>query len=181
MRGPAFGGLGSAPLAAVVALTFGARAPAADTKASQQATPHARLVKVRPRVPQFPADVKALGDRLSATASPTVKSWSSQNAHAIAKGSGEPEALARTAVQSRWSHVRTAGASDTLTFIATYDAAKALQETMKRDLDSMSEMGETESLRLQMSMDRMSKMMSTLSNLLKKISDTAQSITQNLK
>jgi hypothetical protein len=38
-----------------------------------------------------------------------------------------------------------------------------------------------ESLRLQMAMDRMSKMMSTLSNLLKKISDTASSITSNLK
>jgi hypothetical protein len=38
-----------------------------------------------------------------------------------------------------------------------------------------------ESLRLQMAMDRMSKMMSTLSNLLKKISDTSQSITQNIK
>ena len=35
----------------------------------------------------------------------------------------------------------------------------------------MSEMGEMESLRLQMAMDWMSKMMSTLSNLLKKISD----------
>lgn len=52
---------------------------------------------------------------------------------------------------------------------------------MKNDLDSMSEMGETESLRLQMAMDRLSKMMSTLSNLLKKISDTQQGITQNMK
>ena len=54
-------------------------------------------------------------------------------------------------------------------------------DQIKNDLDSMSEMGETESLRLQMAMDRMSKMMSTLSNLLKKISDTSQSITQNIK
>ena len=54
-------------------------------------------------------------------------------------------------------------------------------DTMKSDLDSMSEMGEMESLRLQMAMDRMSKMMSTLSNLLKKISDAQNSITQNLK
>lgn len=45
----------------------------------------------------------------------------------------------------------------------------------------MSEMGEMESLRLQMLMDRKSKMMSTLSNLLKKIHDTQQSIIQNLK
>jgi hypothetical protein len=51
----------------------------------------------------------------------------------------------------------------------------------KVDLDSMSEMGETESLRLQMAMDRLSKVMSTLSNLLKKVSDTASTITQNLK
>lgn len=51
----------------------------------------------------------------------------------------------------------------------------------KAELDSMSEMGEMESLRLQMAMDRLSKMMSTLSNLLKKISDTQASIVQNLK
>ena len=57
----------------------------------------------------------------------------------------------------------------------------ALIDQMKNDLDSMSEMGEMESLRLQMAMDRLSKMMSTLSNLLKKISDTASQITQNLK
>jgi hypothetical protein len=48
-------------------------------------------------------------------------------------------------------------------------------------LDSMSEMGEMESLRLQMAMDRMSKLMTMLSNLLKKASDTSQTITQNLK
>ena len=54
-------------------------------------------------------------------------------------------------------------------------------EAIKKDLDSMSEMGETESLRLQMAMDRMSKMISTLSNLLKKMSDTADGVVQNLK
>lgn len=55
------------------------------------------------------------------------------------------------------------------------------KETIKNKLDSMSEMGEMESLRLQMSMDRLSKMMSTLSNLLKKASETASGITQNIK
>lgn len=58
------------------------------------------------------------------------------------------------------------------------DAAK---ESINNTLDSMSEMGEMESLRLQMAMDRLSKMMSTLSNLLKKISDTSSAITQNIK
>ncbi|MBI5858076.1 MAG: hypothetical protein HZB42_10575 [Sphingobacteriales bacterium] len=55
------------------------------------------------------------------------------------------------------------------------------KDRLKKDLDSMSEMGEMESLKLQMAMDRMSKVMSTLSNLLKKFSDTADSIVQNLK
>lgn len=58
------------------------------------------------------------------------------------------------------------------------DAAK---ETLKSKLDSLSELGEMESLRLQMAMDRVSKLMSTLSNLLKKASETASGITQNLK
>ena len=55
------------------------------------------------------------------------------------------------------------------------------KETIKNTLDSLSEMGEMESLRLQMAMDRLSKLMSTLSNLLKKSSDTASAITQNIK
>ncbi|MCC6810283.1 MAG: hypothetical protein IT381_22830 [Deltaproteobacteria bacterium] len=58
------------------------------------------------------------------------------------------------------------------------DTAK---DTVKNKLDSLSEMGEMESLRLQMAMDRLSKLMSTLSNLLKKASETASGITQNIK
>lgn len=54
-------------------------------------------------------------------------------------------------------------------------------DEVSNKIDSMSEMGETESLRLQMAMDRFSKMMTTLGNVLKKISDTSSSITQNLK
>ncbi len=58
---------------------------------------------------------------------------------------------------------------------------EGVQQAIKDQLDAMSEMGETESLRLQMAMDRLSKMLSTLSNIEKKFSDTEQSITQNLK
>jgi hypothetical protein len=47
--------------------------------------------------------------------------------------------------------------------------------------DSLSEMGETDSLRLQLAMDRRSKFMEALSNLMKKSSDTAETITSNLK
>jgi WXG100 family type VII secretion target len=65
--------------------------------------------------------------------------------------------------------------------VSTQAAIQDSVQDIKIALDSMSEMGETESLRLQMSMDRLSKMMSTLSNLLKKISDTSATLTQNLK
>jgi hypothetical protein len=64
---------------------------------------------------------------------------------------------------------------------AVRDDLCAKKESVKNKLDSMSEMGEMESLRMQMAMDRLSKLMSTLSNLLKKSSSTGQSITQNIK
>ncbi|MEO8484812.1 MAG: hypothetical protein ABI585_00600 [Betaproteobacteria bacterium] len=51
----------------------------------------------------------------------------------------------------------------------------------RNDPGAMSEMGEMESLRLQMAMDRRSKLMSTLSNMLRKMSDTSKSVIQNLK
>jgi hypothetical protein len=57
----------------------------------------------------------------------------------------------------------------------------AVVEAAKRDLDSLSDLGEEESLRLQLAQDRLSKLYSTLSNLLKKLSDTASAIVQNLK
>lgn len=58
---------------------------------------------------------------------------------------------------------------------------EAARDALRDRLDSMSEMGQMESLRLQMAMDRLSRMMSTLSNVLKKASDTSQAITQNIK
>ncbi len=48
-------------------------------------------------------------------------------------------------------------------------------------LDSLSEMGEMESLRVQMAMDRLSELMSTVSNLLHKASDTQNAVVQNMK
>lgn len=56
-----------------------------------------------------------------------------------------------------------------------------VQERVKDKLDNLSEMGEMESLRLQMAMDRLSKIMSTLSNLLKKTSEEDEQITRNVK
>jgi hypothetical protein len=58
--------------------------------------------------------------------------------------------------------------------------AKQLQAEMAELLEK-DELSEMDQLRLQMAMDRLSKMMSTLSNILKKMADTASQITQNLK
>jgi hypothetical protein len=63
----------------------------------------------------------------------------------------------------------------------TYANLQVLQNSLKSQLDSMSEMSETESLRLQMAMDRRSKFVETLSNIMKNISDTQSSIIGNLK
>jgi hypothetical protein len=64
--------------------------------------------------------------------------------------------------------------------IASVEQLRLVRYSLQARLD-MSELGEMDSLRLQMAMDRLSKFMSTLSNLLKRSSDTASGIVQNLK
>jgi Arc/MetJ-type ribon-helix-helix transcriptional regulator len=58
---------------------------------------------------------------------------------------------------------------------------EAIRDDLSDKLDGMSEMSEMDSLRLQMMMDRRSRMLETLSNIMKKISSTAESIVDNLK
>ena len=65
--------------------------------------------------------------------------------------------------------------------IKTVRELTAIVERMDDQLDTLGEMQEAISLKLQMLMDRMSKMMTTLSNIFKKMSDTAGDITDNLK
>jgi hypothetical protein len=62
--------------------------------------------------------------------------------------------------------------------------AKKLTEGLKAktpDLDQLSQLAETESLKVQMTMERHSKAMSTQSNVIKKVADTLNSIIQNMK
>ena len=56
-----------------------------------------------------------------------------------------------------------------------------LTEKMIKKLKGMNEMSEMTTLRLQMTMDRRSKFISTLSNLMKKISTTQDTLVQNIK
>ena len=58
---------------------------------------------------------------------------------------------------------------------------RCVQEDLQGQLDSMSEMSEMTSLRLQMAMDRRSKFVEALSNVMKKIDSTQETLVQNLK
>ena len=53
-------------------------------------------------------------------------------------------------------------------FTLTLGTMSDIIDSTKSDLNSLSEMGEMESLRLQMAMDRLSKLTAALSNILKK-------------
>ena len=92
-------------------------------------------------------------------------------------GALKPRTLVNVPVRSTHSALK----QTQLNIVSTTREIESLEQDVKNKLDSMSEMGEMESLRLQMAMDRLSKLMSTLSNLLKKISDTEAGITQNMK
>ena len=61
------------------------------------------------------------------------------------------------------------------------EGVDAAPDAIANDLDSLSGMGETQSLRMQMVMDRLTKLMETLSEVMKKASETSAGITQNLK
>ena len=84
-----------------------------------------------------------------------------------AAGAAQPEPTSRPA----------SGLAD----LVPIDGLHSVAHSFESKLDSLSEMGEMESLRLQMAMDRLSSLMSTISNLLHKLSDTQNAIVQNLK
>ncbi|MFZ1135592.1 MAG: hypothetical protein WAN69_11625 [Candidatus Korobacteraceae bacterium] len=65
--------------------------------------------------------------------------------------------------------------------IITVAQLRCIQENLKSQLDSMNEMSEMTSMRLQMAMDRRSKLIETLSNIMKKISATGDTLVRNLK
>lgn len=84
--------------------------------------------------------------------------------------------LARKQIHKEFSKI-----SDKQTKVLMVYTLSGLTEEMKRKLESMNEMSEMTALRLQMTMDRRSKFISTLSQLMKKISDTQDILVQNIK
>jgi len=63
----------------------------------------------------------------------------------------------------------------------TVSGLKSLLDDLKGKLDGMNEMSEMTSLRLQMAMDRRSKFIETLSNIMKKVATTQETLVQNIK
>jgi hypothetical protein len=63
----------------------------------------------------------------------------------------------------------------------TYAQLAALRSQLGNSLDSMNEMSEMTSMRLQMAMDRRSKFVEALSNLMKSVNDTSSVIISNMK
>ena len=162
---------------------------AALALALQQAERSARedLKAVMARVRAIVAAKRALRELLDKVRRDAARNAGRKAGAALdfSKGMGSERAYHRVSLPRR-DPKAAAGISYAVTDLrpGKIDGARdfdAVIERLKHDLDSMSEMGEMESLRLQMAMDRLSKMMSTLSNILKKMSDTASTITQNLK
>jgi putative addiction module CopG family antidote len=76
----------------------------------------------------------------------------------------------------RWVAADLAG--EKITRLSQLDCAAA---ELQDKLDSLSEMSDMLSLRLQMLMDRRAKMMETLSNIMKKMGETAETLVGNMK
>lgn len=126
--------------------------------------------------------------KISALLQPEAKkklaAASSEVLKSLAKNSnpGDLRDLARTQVKSQFVGL-SEQQSDLLSFYVLDDVAQllAVQDDLKGKLDGMNEMSEMTSMRLQMTMDRRSKFISTLSNIMKKISMTQDTLVQNLK
>jgi hypothetical protein len=129
-----------------------------------------------PQLAPYPAAAQTTQARLLPYVRPAVKDWIVEEGQRLAAGQGDPGAEAAAAAAKRFPNA-TPDQRNAVAFLALMRAA----DTLKNQPDSTSELGETESLRLQMAMDRHSKLMTTLSNLLKKMSDTDAGIIQNIK
>ena len=94
----------------------------------------------------------------------------------------DPYAFAQQEVRSKFPQL-SGEQSNLLSFYVLAEVARILSDPdeLKGKLDGMNEMSEMTSLRLQMTMDRRSKFISTLSNIMKKISTTQDTLVQNLK
>lgn len=97
------------------------------------------------------------------------------------KALGDAKRRARKLLGEKAAKAATLDADTALQFAAVLSAAELRRELVELLGDDLEAQGELAQLRLQMMMDRVSKMMTTLSNILKKLAETQAAIVQNLK
>jgi len=111
-----------------------------------------------------------------------IASRAFQKASAKSPESSDPYKLARAEVDRQFPGL-SARQSDLLSFclLAEFAEHASYSEGRRKRPEGSDEMSEMTSLRLQMMMDRQSKFMSTLSNIMRKISQTQDTLVANLK
>ena len=153
----------------------------------------AKMVSLQPVRPiqrnfSLEGEVFARSARIDAALQPQIKSKIELIARKLldqfSRAKDEPDAYA--IVQSEVHLVfpqLTPRQSELMSFHALAETARMITDrgNARQRPESMNELSDSTSLRLQMMMDQRSKFMSTLSNILKKISSTDESILQNMK
>lgn len=153
----------------------------------------------------LPPRAVALRARFSPALSPSVRAWVQSEAKAIAGQNRSPDALlvlAKNDISARFAGQKISGADvEALALLVLMDANASAQDDLKSVMaavksanarkasaragvdkpDTLGDLSSDQQMRMQMAMDRLAKLESTLSNLLKKMSDAAGQLTQNLK
>lgn len=163
----------------------------------QRVTPRpVRAVALNPStivIQPLPATALALQARLTPLLSPSAGAWVQSEAIAIAGQNLPPDALISVVmndVAARFAGQKLLGTDVVAMALmvvtqavesADADLKAAMAAMAAAQRGTMSDVSEAQQLRLQAAMDRRAKLFSTLSNLLKKSSETASTITANIK
>jgi hypothetical protein len=159
---------------------------------------------------EMPQGADAAQQRLAAQVSPAIREWVRRQAADLRVRPGANDATAREAVGERFRGQNLSPADlDALVFLVMFEMAQDAERDTREALDQMAEenrrkqrlreqagatkpgvrpredtisaMDQMSNPRLQMAVDRRSKAVATLSDLMQKSSVTASNITQNLK
>ena len=157
----------------------------------QRVTPRpVRAVALNPStivIQPLPATALALQARLTPLLSPSAGAWVQSEAIAIAGQNLPPDALISVVmndVAARFAGQKLLGTDVVaMALMVVTQAVESADADLKAATQqgSMSDVSEAQQLRMQQAMDRRSKLFSTLSNLLKKSSETASTIIANIK
>lgn len=166
----------------VLAVFAGAPAVAQDSRAT--AVAYAEGPAIRDSTLERTVSTRAA--TLSTTMQPEAREKLDLAARAVLAGlssgsrDADPNVLARQQLQARFGRLSVRQA-DELSFYLLARVVALLSDPDELDRNQTAGMSEMMSLRMQMMLDRRSKLMSTVSNLMKKTSDTKKSVIQNIK